>query len=99
MSLYYIVVTIAIVILGFLCIIECIRSGKRRKEEELKSWISRAVKTYLVFSRSHRIEINTYEFVKEFLIMQGIVSENDFGAIHIGKLESMIFAEIYNQVR
>lgn len=104
MSLYYIVVTIAIVVLGFLCIIECVRSGKRRKEEELKSWISRAVKTSLVFSRSHRTEINTYEsyelfrFAKEFLIMQGIASKADFNSSYIGKLEVMIFAEIYNQV-
>ena len=97
--MYNIVVSVAIIVLGFLCIVECVRSGKRRKEEELKSWISRAVKTSLVLSRSHRIEINTYKFVEEFLIMQGVVSVNDLDATHIGKLEAMIFAEIYNQVR
>ena len=97
--MYNIVVSVAIIVLGFLCIVECVRSGKRKKEEDLKSWISRAVKTSLVLSRSYRTEINIYEFVEEFLIMQGIVSENDFNATHIGKLEAMIFAEIYNQVR
>ena len=97
--MYNIVVSIAIIVLGFLCVVECIRSGKRRKEEELKSWISRAIKTSLVLSRSHRIEINTYEFVEKFLIMQGIVSKNDFSETDIGKLEAMIFAEIYNQAR
>ena len=97
--MYYFVVSIAIIVLGFLCVVECIRSGKRRKEEELKSWISRAIKTYLVLSRSHRVEVDTYKFVEEFLIMQGVVSENDFSATHIGKLEAMIFAEIYNQAR
>ena len=97
--MYNFVVSIAIIVLGFLCVVECIRSGKRRKEDELRLWISRAVKTSLVLSRSNRIEINTYKFVEEFLIMQGIVSEKDFHPTHIGKLEAMIFAEIYNQVR
>lgn len=97
--MYNIIVSVAIIVLGFLCIVECVRSGKRRKEEELKSWISRAVKTSLVLSRSHRIEINTYEFVEEFLIKQNIVSEKDFNPTHIGKLEAIIFAEIYNQSR
>lgn len=97
--MYNIIVSVAIIVLCFLCIVECVRSGKRRKEEELKSWISRAVKTSLVLSRSNRIEINTYKFVEEFLIMQGIVSVNDLDATHIGKLEAMIFAEIYNQLR
>ena len=96
MSLYYIVVTIAIVVLGFLCIIECVRSGKRRKEEELRLWVSRAVKTAF-FAYSSPTDI--YEFTEEFLIKQNIVSENDFHPTHIGKLESMIFAEIYNQTR
>ena len=51
MSLYDIIVSIAIVVLGFLCVVECIRSGKRRKEEELRLWISRAVKTALFIFR------------------------------------------------
>lgn len=93
MSLYDIIVSIAIVVLGFLCVVECIRSGKRRKEEELRLWVSRAVKTALfVYSRSTDI----YEFTQEFLIKQNIVSENDFHPTHIGKLETMIFSEIYN---
>lgn len=93
MSLYDIVVSIAIVILGFLCVVECIRSGKRRKEEELRLWISRAVKT-TSFVYSYPSDI--YEFTKNFLIKQNIVSENDFHPTHIGKLEAMIFSEIYN---
>ena len=94
--MYNIVVSVAIIVLGFLCIVECVRSGKRRKEEELKSWISRAVKTAL-FVYTDTTDI--YEFTEEFLIKQSIVSEKDFHPTHIGKLEAIIFAEIYNQVR
>lgn len=94
--MYNIVVSIAIIVLGFLCIVECVRSGKRRKEEELRLCVSRAVKTAL-FVYTNTTDI--YEFTEEFLIKQGIVSEKDFHPTHIGKLEAMIFAEIYNQVR
>jgi hypothetical protein len=94
--MYNFVVSIAIIVLGFLCVVECIRSGKRRKEEELRIWVSRAVKTAL-FVYTYTTDI--YEFTEEFLIKQGIVSEKDFHPTHIGKLEAMIFAEIYNQVR
>lgn len=96
MNLYDIVVSIAIVVLGFLCIVECIRSGKRRKEEELRIWVSRAVKTA---SFAYSCPTDIYEFTEEFLIKQGIVLEGDFNPTHIGKLEAMIFAEIYNQAR
>ena len=94
--MYNFVVSIAIIVLGFLCVVECIRSGKRRKEDELRLWVSRAVKTAL-FVYTDTTDI--YEFTEEFLIKQGIVSEKDFHPTHIGKLEAMIFAEIYNQVR
>ena len=93
MSLYDIIVSIAIVVLGFLCVVECIRSGKRRKEEELRLWISRAVKTALFI---YVDASDIYEFTQEFLIKQNIVSENDFHPTHIGKLETMIFSEVYN---
>lgn len=91
--MYNIVVSIAIIVLGFLCVVECIRSGKRRKEEELRLWISRAVKTALFI---YVDASDIYEFTQEFLIKQNIVSENDFHPTHIGKLETMIFSEVYN---
>ncbi len=96
--MYNFVVSIAIIVLGFLCVVECIRSGKRRKEEELRLWVSRAVKTAVALSLCRNTTINIYEFVEEFLIKQNIVSEKDFNPTHIGKLEAMIFSEIYNQI-
>lgn len=93
MSLYDIVVSIAIIVLGFLCVVEYIRSSKRQKEEKLRLWVSRAVKTA---SFDYVYASDIYEFTQEFLIKQNIVSENDFHPTHIGKLETMIFSEIYN---
>lgn len=94
--MYNIIISVAIIVLGFLCVIECIRSGKRRKEEELRSWVSRAVKA-ATFRYERPMDI--LEFAEEFLVLQGIVEEKDINHIRVGKLEAMIFAEIYNQVR
>lgn len=33
-----------ITILGFLCVVECVNSNKRRKENEVRRWVSHAVR-------------------------------------------------------
>lgn len=71
MNLIYV---ITITILGFLCVVECICSVKRRKENEVRRWVSNAVRAAEEkFSGTTATTEDKLNYVYKFLSSEDLV--------------------------